>query len=122
MSRTTYLPMKPITLEFRDFVKFRGDRNYWQVRGFTENFVLLRKRTPFTKQDADDAWSYCILDWRNGVRGPSVWMGNGFGDGIWEDREQVERDLQTDFEDGHTQISARRDTRIEILTVNGQPA
>lgn len=121
MSRAQRYPAEYVPLEFRDFVKFAEDRNYWQVRGRTENFVLLRKRTPFTKENAENAWSYTILDWRNGIRGPSDWMGNGFGDGIWLDRGQVERDLQDEFEDGSTEISARRDVRINIVSVNGVP-
>lgn len=119
MIRTQRYPAERIPLEFGDFVKFAEDRNYWSVRGLTDNFVLLRKRTPFTKEASEDAWSYTILDWRNGIRGPSDWIGNGFGDGVWLDREQVERDLQEDFEDGSTEISARRDTRIRIASVNG---
>lgn len=81
-------------IEVGDQLKLSGDRFWWTVKAVSENFVAATRKVPF--QSDDENVVYTVLDWRNGVRGPCDLIGQGYGDGLYDEAECAE--MLTGFE------------------------
>lgn len=65
-----------------DAVKFDGDRRWWTVKANTEHFTALTRKEAFS-----DDLCYTVIDWEKGVRGPCNLLGQGYGEGVYDEAE-----------------------------------
>lgn len=112
-----------------DQVLLAGDAAPWTVQAVTRHFTALVR--PVNQRDHDDAEPpedepyadnpyegmigepmYCVLDWRNGVRGPCDLVGQGWGDGTYTAEECTS--MLEAFERGVLGVSQRNWVRIEF--------
>ena len=68
-------------------VKFEGDRRWWTVRAEDERFTVLTRQAEFVPKGI---LRYTIIDLERGVRGPCNLIGNGYGDGTYDDAQCAE--------------------------------
>jgi hypothetical protein len=107
-------PVAPIPLEVGDRVTLLdGGTHRWDVRAVTEHFAALTRRMP------NGATQYTVLDWRNGVRGPCNLIGQGYGEGTYDDLECAA--MLAEFEDDDLEVSYRNRVALDVVAVNGEP-
>jgi hypothetical protein len=68
-------------------VKFEGDRRWWSVRAEDDRFTVLTRQANFRKKGV---LCYTIIDRGRGVRGPCNLIGQGYGDGTYDDAQCAE--------------------------------
>jgi hypothetical protein len=83
-----------------DAVKFEGDRRWWTVKATTEHFAALTRTQDFGR----DGLAYTVIDWEKGVRGPCNLIGQGYGNGVYDDAECVA--MLAEFENALTEDPA----------------
>lgn len=79
-------PVEKIDLKVGDEI-LMDERTWWRVQAVSEHFVALVQQVPFQKKGV---LRYCVIDWRNGVRGPCNLIGQGYGDGSYSREECAE--------------------------------
>lgn len=108
-------PVDPVPLDVGDKVRLDGETRtdwWWEVRAVSEHFAVCVHQAEFQPMGTI---VYTVLDWRNGVRGPCNLLGQGYGDGSY-DQENC-RLMLADFEYGrelHEQDEDEPPYRISI--------
>lgn len=93
-------------------MKFAGDRRWWTVKAVTANFAACTRQAEFERAGT---LCYTVLDWRNGVRGPCNLIGQGYGDGSYDEIECGR--MLAGFEAGDLKVSQRNWVPIEFTEV-----
>jgi hypothetical protein len=118
--------MPPRPFQIGDTVLLDTDRNPWTVKAVTANYTALTRTVTDADRQAhlDEQWEqehpdeldgdvfYTVLDWRNGLRGPSNLIGWGYGDGTYSEADCAA--MLADFESGELEISHRNWERIRF--------
>ena len=89
-----------------DRVRIDEGHFLWDVRGVTENFVVLTQHAQFHETGV---LRHTIIDWRNGIYGPT----NTFGHD-WDTDNNLE-ELLVFLENGSLEVSSR--VRVELQSV-----
>ncbi len=104
--RRIVAPFPKITLLVGDRVRIDERHFLWDVRGVTENFVVLTQHAQF--HETGVTW-HTIIDWRNGIYGPVNTVGQG-----WDTDNNLE-ELLVSLENGSLEVSSR--VRVELQSV-----